>query len=75
MHHPYCWQVGLHQSLLPLQDDKCILRIKTEEITNHFSVHYHPTKSRSGGEPINEVRNSSRRMDRIPIRTRDCLGF
>jgi hypothetical protein len=40
MHQPYCWQVGLHQSLLPLQIDKCIVSIKVEKVTNHFSVHY-----------------------------------
>jgi len=40
MHQSYRWQVGLHQSLLPLQiDEKNIINF-IEKITNHFSVHY-----------------------------------
>jgi len=33
-------QVGLHQSLLPLQTDSSILWIIIGKITNYFSVHY-----------------------------------
>ena len=39
-HQSYCWQVGLHQSLRPLQIDNNIVSINNENVTNHLSVHY-----------------------------------
>jgi hypothetical protein len=39
MHQPYCCQVALQQSLLPLQVDGWILRTLNEKTTNYFSVH------------------------------------
>jgi hypothetical protein len=39
-HQPYCWQVALQQSLLPLQIDDANKVILTYKITNYFSVHY-----------------------------------
>ena len=42
MHQPYRWQVGLHQSLSPLQIDVAILNLIILNSTNHFWPHYQP---------------------------------
>ena len=39
-------KVALQQRLRPLQTDHAIINIITEQITNHFSVHYHKLQSK-----------------------------